>query len=110
MFGILPAATAALRASTHSLGNWFTSGDDWGNPADHAVIERDEFNGSIEDLISLTWSANLRVVCTVARRRALEEIMNFVIARKMPYTRKTFVNLMSVVTSFVRLGKCSGLN
>lgn len=39
IFGIFPAATAALRASTHSVGNALGFGEDWGNGLDQAKTD-----------------------------------------------------------------------
>lgn len=36
MFGILPAAIAAFRASTQAFGSWETSGEERGKALDHA--------------------------------------------------------------------------
>jgi hypothetical protein len=47
IFGILPAATAAFRASTQELGSWDVRDAAEGNPLDHSKVINHEQSGGL---------------------------------------------------------------
>lgn len=73
MSGILPAETAAFKASTHAEGRAFTSGELVGYGADHASRINHEFGNKPLCKDDETWRSNGRVVRTIGGRITFEQ-------------------------------------